>query len=204
MNGRGVAHSLPLWRRGVRIALSVVAVAGLLAACAPGSDPAPGPSPFHGSGFAACPTARGPAPAKSLLAAIELTCMDGSGSRFTPGAPLGRPVILTLWGSWCPPCGEELPAFSRLIAAHPDKLIVVGIDTEDSATTSISAAKDIDVRFANAFDRKGRVRKALKAHSLPVTVFLDEQGTIVYVNSTKPLDDASLRAAVIRYLKVPL
>lgn len=180
----------------------------VLAAC---SSPAPDPTPpapvaqsadFSGSGFAACPAPTGPAPAADALPAVSLSCMDGSGAMVELARATGKPMVVNLWASWCAPCGREMPAFQRLQDAAGDRLTVLGVSTEDSAGRAVSAAQEIDVRFANVYDREGAVRRGLRVNGLPATVFVDSDGRIVHVYNSTPLEDAGLRELVQRHLGV--
>lgn len=198
-------------RSGVAaLALVVLAV---LVGCGPGGADAGGARAaatprydFAGSGFAACPTATGPAPSGSRLPAVTLPCMDGRDAGMVLAAPTGRPLVLNLWASWCPPCGRELPAFEALhrdvsAAAGGPALRVVGVNTRDSATNAVAAARDLAVTFPNVYDRDGRVQRALGRNGLPVTVFVDARGRVRHVH-TGPLDRATLRRLVGTHLGV--
>ncbi len=48
--------------------------------------------------------------------------MDGR--RYALSDFRGRPLVVSVWASWCAPCQEELPEFARarevLAASHPD------------------------------------------------------------------------------------
>ncbi|GAA0263871.1 TlpA disulfide reductase family protein [Cryptosporangium japonicum] len=185
-----------------------VALVLLLAACSGGgggSAPAAAPTSnaFANSKFAACPAAVGAVPGDSPLRSVEpLLCMDPSGEQVTIGAPTGRPVVLNLWGSWCPPCGKEMPSFVRLAAAAGDRLSVVGVNTSDDAARAVAAADELDVRFANVFDRGEEVRRALGVTALPATVFVSATGEVVHVYRGTPLTDATLTALVRQHLGV--
>ena len=37
----------------------------------------------------------------------------------------GKVVLLNLWGTWCPPCREEMPTLERLQATYKDQGLVV-------------------------------------------------------------------------------
>lgn len=37
----------------------------------------------------------------------------------------GRPVVLNLWATWCPPCRREMPAFEQAQAAFPNVAFVM-------------------------------------------------------------------------------
>ncbi|GAA3386916.1 TlpA family protein disulfide reductase [Cryptosporangium minutisporangium] len=187
---------------------AAAALLTLVAACGGGDvdDPAVAsstPASFRNSGFAACPTGAGEPPADSPLAGVTaLPCMDGSGTSVRVGAPTGRPLVLNLWGSWCPPCGAEMPSFVRLARAAGSRLAVLGVNTADDARRAVAAAGDLDVTFANVYDRDQRVRKALGVNALPVTVFVAADGEVVHVYRGAPLTDATLTALVSRYLGV--
>ena len=50
----------------------------------------------------------------------------------------GKTLVVNFWATWCPPCRDEMPAFSRLQDRHlPQGVQFVGIalDTEDSIRT---------------------------------------------------------------------
>jgi thiol-disulfide isomerase/thioredoxin len=213
----GVAHRRAVVRgrraqgRGARVAAVCLAVAVLAAGCQ-GAEPsekatpkAAGGAEFRSSGFDACPAPTGP-PARSgdALPNLTLPCMDGSGSEFVLDQPTGVPMVVNLWGSWCPPCGKELPAFQRLHTDAAGKVRVLGVVTEDSPEKSIAAAKELQLTFANVYDRQGRVRQALGRNALPVTLFVDARGVITHTYNGEPVDDALLRALVEKHLRVVL
>ncbi|EXG79252.1 TlpA family protein disulfide reductase [Cryptosporangium arvum] len=187
--------------------LLAVALVVLLAGCSSSGpadvEPKPTKAAFASSKFAACPAAAGSAPADSPLRSVEpLLCMDPSGKKVTIGAPTGHPVVLNLWGSWCPPCGKEMPAFVRLAASAGDRVSVVGVNTADDASRAVAAADELDVRFANVFDRGEEVRKALGVNALPATAFVSAAGEVVHVHRGTPLTDATLNALVRQHLGV--
>lgn len=176
----------------------------LLAGCGSGGTPSATSQPsFTGSGFADCPAAVSGPPSGSPLAGVPaLICMDGSGTKVRAGAATGRPTVVNLWGSWCPPCGKEMPVFVRLSARMGERLTVLGIDTSDSASNAVAAAGDYDVRYPNLYDPDGRVRTALKITGLPATVFVTAGGEVAYVYRGAPLTEAALAGLIAKHLGV--
>lgn len=64
---------------------------------------------------------------------FTLTTLDGETIQLSQYA--GRPVFINFWGTWCPPCVEELPvleAFAREQAALPDGAVVIASNNTET------------------------------------------------------------------------
>ena len=72
-----------------------------------------------------------PAAAKQLLA---LTLPDSSGKAQSLQQWQGKILVVNFWATWCPPCREEMPGFSRLqskLSGNGIQFIGIGIDSAD-------------------------------------------------------------------------
>lgn len=72
-----------------------------------------------------------PVAAKQLLA---LTLPDSSGSAQSLRQWQGKILVINFWATWCPPCREEMPGFSRLqskLAGNGVQFVGIGIDSAD-------------------------------------------------------------------------
>lgn len=88
----------------------------------------------------------------------------------------GTPVLVNIWGSWCPPCKEEMP---RLVAAHAefgDRVQFVGIDIEDSRTEARAFMEDYGMTFPSVFDPPDAIKPSLGQIGQPVTIFYQANG----------------------------
>ena len=99
----------------------------------------------------------------------------------------GHPVVVTFWGTWCPPCKVEFP---ELVAAHRKYreagLEIIGVNQRDQEirTTDVEAfVKDHKVEFIVAMDQRGKSRRSYRLIGLPTTVFIDAGGIIRQVTS---------------------
>ena len=192
-------------RPGRRLAVTGAALMLALAGCDSTGDARPATAPsynFRDSGFDACRQPTGPVPTERALPAVTLPCMDGSGGELALAKAPGVPTVVTLWGSWCAPCGKELPAFEALHHAARGRVAVLGVNTEDSGTNAVAAARELGVTFPSVYDRAGKVRRGLGRNALPVTVFVAADGQVVDVYNAAPLDASTLRALVRKYLGV--
>lgn len=129
-----------------------------------------------------------------------LNCLTGS--QKISVASLRGPLIINVWGSWCGPCKQEMPYFVDFNQRAFGKVKLLGIAVEEAKSQD---AKDFIISYGvtwpNLYDAKG-VTRGTFGMGVPITWFIDEQGTVVYkhvgvVESTEELIDLTEK-----YLKV--
>lgn len=91
----------------------------------------------------------------------------------------GRPLVLNLWASWCPPCRDEIPDLSAFADANPD-VAVLGVAVEDVLADSHSLAAELEPSYPLAFGDESFARSYPNL-GLPVTYFLDNEGNVTDV-----------------------
>ncbi|WP_303786682.1 TlpA disulfide reductase family protein [Azovibrio restrictus] len=53
-------------------------------------------------------------PPQTLQRLLQLRLPDAQGQEVSLAQWQGRTLVVNFWATWCPPCKEEMPAFSRL------------------------------------------------------------------------------------------
>lgn len=126
--------------------------------------------------------ALGAQPITPGAAAPEIDLPALTGGRVQLSKLRGHPVIVSFWGTWCPPCRDEFPELVRLHDTHgPAGLVVLGVNARDQErnTKNVKAFLDeFGVSFPVALDQRGRARRTYRLVGLPTTVFIDSVGTI--------------------------
>jgi cytochrome c biogenesis protein CcmG/thiol:disulfide interchange protein DsbE len=92
----------------------------------------------------------------------------------------GTPVVVNFWGSWCPPCEDEMP---RLVAAHQeygDRVQFLGVDIEDSRDGARAFVRDLGMTFPSVFDVPDAIKTDLGRFGQPVTVFYRADGSFSF------------------------
>ena len=89
----------------------------------------------------------------------------------------GRPVILNLWASWCPPCRAEMPSFDRVASDRQD-VLVLGIAVDDDLAPAQGFAQEIAVTYPLAFDADEIVADLYPTPGLPATFAIARDGSI--------------------------
>ena len=109
----------------------------------------------------------------------------------------GRPMVVNLWYSTCPPCARELAAFAAVDAETGDDVRFVGVNPYDTATTMSRFAADRDVTYELLRDPDFALADELGVVAYPVTLFVGADGRIV--ERTGPIDAGELRARIAEH-----
>lgn len=115
-------------------------------------------------------------PAGAPLPAIEVRRLDGS--TVTLGAFAGRPLVINLWATWCPPCHREMPVLAAAQLAHPDIQFVFVNQGESAAVVQRYLAAN-GLRMSNVVLDPARQAGARTGSSgYPTTLFYDARGLL--------------------------
>ena len=107
---------------------------------------------------------------------------DGSARRIADYA--GKPVLVNLWATWCPPCVAELPslaALARTLTPRGIHVLPVSVDRGGAKTVEAFYAAHAITGLPVLTDPDGALTHAFAAPGLPTTYAIDAQGRIVGV-----------------------
>ncbi len=91
----------------------------------------------------------------------------------------GRPLLVNLWATWCPPCIEEMPVLNRLQESYAGGgLIVLGIAGDEDITQVGEFLKKHPVKFEVLLDPQGAVGTEYGITGYPETFLIDREGKI--------------------------
>lgn len=111
------------------------------------------------------------------LPAVTLPCLS-DGSPVNLAGLTGKPTVLNVWASWCPPCTEELPALAEFSTEYGDQVRVLGVDLLDSSDAAAATLENLGVELATVADPNGQVKAELGVLGPPVTFFLSSDGVV--------------------------
>ena len=118
--------------------------------------------------------------------APEIDLPTLTGGRVKLSQLRGHPVIVSFWGSWCPPCREEFPELVKAYRLHsPAGLYILGVNGRDQELRTKDVQRFVDefsVPFQVALDKRGRTREAYRIVGLPTTVFIDSSGVVQHIH----------------------
>jgi thiol-disulfide isomerase/thioredoxin len=93
----------------------------------------------------------------------------------------GRKVLVNFWATWCAPCKEEMPDLQRIADEYGETVQVVGVNKLEALEAIGPFANDLDVRFTLVANPEGDISDGYAARNLPLTYFINSDGTIGHV-----------------------
>lgn len=109
---------------------------------------------------------------------IAVVTLDGSPARLDASA--GKPVVLNLWATWCPPCRREMPVFEDAVQAYPGVRFVLLNQGEDAATIGDYLDREgLHLHAQVLLDLHSLAMPATNTRGLPTTLFFDADGHLV-------------------------
>ena len=145
-----------------------------------------------------CPSGLG-----QSLPELTLPCLtDGSDVRIDRPGP-GTPMLVNVWGTWCPPCVREVPLLVDLVEQAQGAVTVVGVLTQDTPVNGLEFARQFGVNYTSVLDDDGAVMRTYSPGP-PVTLFLSADGAVRHVKRGEFKDAVELRTLLRQHLAIAL
>lgn len=115
---------------------------------------------------------------KPMLPTLSLTSLAGDPVKLAALAD-GKPLVVNLWASWCPPCRREMPVLAAAQQRETGVRFVFVNQGEDAATAQryLSAGR---LDLANVLlDPDAALGREVGSGALPTTLFYNANGQLV-------------------------
>jgi cytochrome c biogenesis protein CcmG, thiol:disulfide interchange protein DsbE len=181
----------------MRIALTALALALLVAGCGKGDPKSAAPSQAEiTKAFAGSP------PKLSALHNQANQLLGGGKSAFQERMSelRGYPIVVNSWGSWCGPCRDEFPVFQRVAVDLGKRVAFVGLDAQDNDGNAHKFLKSFPVTYPSYRDPDVKISNSVRAGGFfPTTIFFGRSGKLVYAHPGPYSKAADLIADIKRY-----
>lgn len=125
----------------------------------------------------------------------ELSVRDIDGQPIALQDLAGKPMVINLWATWCPPCRREMPVLAAAQQANPDiRFVFVNQGEGQELVKKFLAQQQLSLGN-NLLDTGSRLGQAVGSLSLPTTLFYSADG-LLKNNHLGELSHASLTHAL--------
>ena len=127
---------------------------------------------------------------KPALSDMAVTLLSGEATTLAALAD-GKPLVVNLWASWCPPCRREMPVLAAAQKQEKWASFVFANQGENATTVQrYLSASQLDLVNV-LLDRETKLGWVAGSSALPLTLFYDASGRLVATH-LGALSDASL------------
>lgn len=138
----------------------------------------------------------GSGPALSDLEEISLMTLQGAPQSLASLAQ-GRPLVVNLWATWCPPCRREMPVLSAAQQQLAGVTFVFANQGENPVTVQKYLTASQLVLANVVLDSRKKLGEQLGSTALPTTLFFNARGRLVDIH-LGALSSASLASKLER------
>ena len=109
----------------------------------------------------------------------DTTLSTLAGEQIQLSTLVGRPSVVNLWATWCPPCRREMPVLAEAQQSH-DGVNFVFVNQGEAASEIQKYLQDEGLQLQNVvIDSFSSVSQSAGARGLPTTLFFDGSGRLV-------------------------
>jgi peroxiredoxin len=113
--------------------------------------------------------------------APDFSLVDMNGQPHKLSEFKGKPVLINFWGTFCPPCKDEMPALQRQYDQWKQQGVVfLEVNLDTNKITVQSFLDQYKLNMPVLLDTKEVVRKDYGVLEYPTTYFVGKDGKIAY------------------------
>lgn len=119
---------------------------------------------------------------------FELVDLEGNKHRLSDYR--GEGVFLNFWGTWCPPCKEEMPYMEKMHNEFEGKGVhILAINIKESDLKVKTFRDQYGLTFPIAIDKTESVKESYKFIPLPTTYLINKEGRVEKIKSGGMTED---------------
>lgn len=114
----------------------------------------------------------------------------------------GRPIVITVWTSWCRPCQRDLALVRRVARQNHEQVAFLGVDVDDTRRAAAASLRHQPLPFSNyqsSLDLRPIIPVTLAG--VPETIFIAPAGGVIFIRAGAYPSRAALAADISKYAR---
>jgi len=134
---------------------------------------------------------------KAKLKCSDFMVYDAKGKTHSLSDYAGKPIVVNMWATWCPPCCAELPEFNKVYKEYKGKVEFMMVNIEESyeLDTVKSFLKKNGYSFPVFYDWDYLMSYTYGTGYIPTTLVISSDGDIIY-NEVGTLSASDLESLI--------
>jgi thiol-disulfide isomerase/thioredoxin len=134
----------------------------------------------------------------------KLTFVDTAGHAYPPEALTGKVVVVNFWATWCHPCMQEIPSFSRVYAGYQaagkKDIVMLGVMTDNpDEATLLNFTSDHELLYPIVRADRDILLAFQYPDAIPTTFIYGRSGKLE-ASHRGPMNDDDLKAQIDKLL----
>jgi peroxiredoxin len=131
---------------------------------------------FSGNAGIKQPVEAGPPEIGQLVSDFQLLTLDGN--IISLSQYKNQAVMINFWGTWCPPCVQEMPLLQAVYVREQPELVILGVNEQDKIADVELFVADFGITFPILMDEDGVIAEQYLVRGFPTTFFIDKDGVL--------------------------
>ena len=133
---------------------------------------------------------------KKQVKAPDFTVRNTEGNTVKLSDMMGKPVVLNIWASWCPPCKSEMPEFNKVFEEMGGDIQFMMVDAVDGRRETVEKGAAFiagqGYTFPVFYDTEQDAAMQNGIRALPTSIFINSNGYIA-AKAEGAMDEETLR-----------
>jgi thiol-disulfide isomerase/thioredoxin len=131
----------------------------------------------------------------------KLTFIDTNGDAYPPDAVQGKVLVVNFWATWCHPCQQEIPSFSRVYTKFKGQdVIMLGVMTDSpDQNTLLNFQSDHELLYPVVRADRDILLQFEYPEAIPTTFIYDRRGNL-RTNHRGPMSEDELTTLLFQLL----
>ena len=113
----------------------------------------------------------------------DYTATTIEGNKITAEELRGKVVLVDFWATWCKPCKDSFPFYSKLVDEHDGELVVLAVSVDAKAELVRNFMEGEDFALTVIWHKDHLLARTFGPSMFPTSYLIDKEGVVRHVHT---------------------